>query len=518
MTRMKTKWIAGVVVLCFLSAMTASGLTVLMLVRGLFGTSWLKAIALSVGMTGQTDLITATTKPAMTDATVTSGDPASPTAGPTITLPPSPTPIETRATSETAATRETTDPILESTATDLEPSVSPSQKATDQTDETDESNETDATNDSEVTEPTEATATPSPSETTDALSPKPSVQPTQPVEHSTDGGEVIALWANTRLIERLYEDASPSVVGIKVSVTDSGTSLARTNEGSGLILDQRGTLVTNTAILAIALDKNGRLLANASVQVFVRGAQKPFIATLTGKDPLSGLSILDIQPGLTSLKPAVIAEEPDLKVGQLVLSIGYPDMLDGEGGLASGMISGLNRTVLLENGITTQMIETDARINSICSGGPLLNLQGEVIGLVNCDLSRSYFDNANYALPAATLVEVAESLSDQGYISGRPWLGVTVLTEDSFLELQHLYRFPDGLYVSSVVIDSPAYSAGLLSGDVVTKINGDEVDPAMDLSAYLQAQKVGSLLTVHVFRRGDSQIYIFKIYLQEYKR
>ena len=167
---------------------------------------------------------------------------------------------------------------------------------------------------------------------------------------------------------------------------------------------------------------------------------------------------------------------------------------------------------------TTQMIETDARINSICSGGPLLNLQGEVIGLVNCDLSRSYFDNANYALPAATLVEVAESLSDQGYISGRPWLGVTVLTEDSFLELQHLYRFPDGLYVSSVVIDSPAYSAGLLSGDVVTKINGDEVDPAMDLSAYLQAQKVGSLLTVHVFRRGDSQIYIFKIYLQEYKR
>ena len=520
MTRMKTKWIAGVVVLCFLSAITASGLTVLMLVRGFFGTSWLKAIALSTGTVLQTEPTTTGQTSYSPEPTSTSVHPASPTAKPTITLPPSPTPAETIESSATITTGDTTGMTDPTTA---ESSVSPSQTGeTDETDPTDQtvaSTETGGTEGSTETEATDPGQKPTgTAEPTRIPTPKPSVQPSQPVDQSTDGGEVIALWANTRLIERLYEDVAPSVVGIKVTVTDSVTGLIRSNEGSGLILDTRGTIATNTAILAIALDKNGKLLSNATVQVFVRGAQRPFTATLTGKDPLSGLSILDIQPGLTDLKPAVMAEEPTLKVGQLVLTIGYPDMLDGEGGLASGMISGLNRTVLLENGITTQMIETDARINSICSGGPLLNLQGEVIGLVNCDLSRSYFDNANYALPAATLVEVAESLSDRGYLSGRPWLGVTVLTEDSFIELQHLYRFPDGLYVSSVVVDSPAYSAGLLNGDVITKINGDEVKPGMDLSAFLQTQKVGSLLTVHVFRRGDSQIYMFKIYLQEYKR
>ena len=521
MTRMKTKWIAGVVVLCFLSAITASGLTVLMLVRGFFGPSWLKAIALSAGTAFQTEPTTATGIPSQTtESTPASDHPSSPTAKPTITLPPSPIPVETLEPTSAPTTRETTT-VTDPTA--MESSVTPAQTdETDQTDPTSLSGETTATSEPDgTTETGETDPEQKPTGTAEPTripTPKPSVQPSQPVDQSTDGGEVIALWANTRLIERLYEDVAPSVVGIKVTVTDGVTGLIRSNEGSGLILDTRGTIATNTAILALALDKNGKLLSNASVQVFVRGAQRPFAATLTGKDPLSGLSILDIQPGMTGLKPAVMAVEPDLKVGQLVLTIGYPDMLDGEGGLASGMISGLNRTVLLENGITTQMIETDARINSICSGGPLLNLQGEVIGLVNCDLSRSYFDNANYALPASTLVEVAESLSDRGYLSGRPWLGITVLTEESFIELQYLYRFPDGLYVSSVVADSPAYSAGLLSGDVITKINGDEIKPDMDLSAFLQTQKVGSLLTVHVFRRGDNQIYIFKVYLQEYRR
>lgn len=508
---MKTKWIAGIVVLCFLSALTASGLTVLMLVRGLFGTAWLRAFAQPEGTVRLTDI---TLESGETDVSYgyTTANPgqASPSARPSITLTPSPTPGETPAATEPAQTQETKDATEETTEITDETEPSESMNGSNPSDETDVTgNETESTSVQTSPEPGDPNATPTA---------KPSAAPSGPAVPTGTETDVAALWANTQLIEKIYAEAAPSVVGIKVSVTDNATSLIRTDEGSGLILDTGGTIVTNTAILAIALDKQGRLLANASVQVFVRGADQPFSARLIGKDPLTGLSILGIQPGTRKLKPAVMASDPDLKVGQLVLALGYPDLMDTEGGLASGMISGLNRTVLLESGITSQMIESDARINSICSGGPLINLQGEVIGLINCDLARSYYDNANYALPAAVVVEVAESLSDQGYIAGRPWLGITVLTETSFLELQHLYRFPDGLYISNVVLDSPAYSAGLLSGDVITKINGEDVDPAMDLSFFLQTQKVGSLVTLHVYRHTDNQTLMYKIYLQEYKR
>jgi serine protease Do len=215
------------------------------------------------------------------------------------------------------------------------------------------------------------------------------------------------------------------------------------------------------------------------------------------------------------LQPAKLAESPALKVGQLVLAVGYPDMLDEQGGLFSGLISGLNRTVILENGTAVQMIQTNAPISQICSGGPLINLLGEVIGLTNCNLAYESYDGMNYALPVDAMRAVAANLSDAGYVPGRAWLGITVLSEASFLELQYLYRFPNGLYVSSVVKDSPAYAADLRKGDVIVQINDAEVGTGMDLSAFLQTQSVGSLLRLRVYRRLENQTLTIQVYLKE---
>lgn len=363
---------------------------------------------------------------------------------------------------------------------------------------------------SPVTSPT-PTLKPTPKPTS------PVTDPTIPTTVETDTTEPTTIWETSRLLEKIYSDVSPAVVCIQVEVGDPSSTAYKTNIGSGLIISTEGDIVTNTSILGIALDKQGKVLSNASIKVLIQGASVPFTATLTGRDQLTGLAALSIKPGYLTLKPAVFAEEPELKVGQLILAVGYPDLQYKTGGLSSGMICGLNRSTALEDGTVLQMIQTDARISQNCSGGPLLNLEGEVIGLTNNTLARESIDAMSYALPGGTVKSVAESLIDNGFVSGRSWLGVSVLLEDSFLELQKLYLLPDGLYISSVIKDSPAYTGDLRKGDVITEINGDAVETSMDMSRFLQSQPIGTLVTIRVYRRSDRQYHEIKVYLQEYK-
>jgi serine protease Do len=123
-----------------------------------------------------------------------------------------------------------------------------------------------------------------------------------------------------------------------------------------------------------------------------------------------------------------------------------------------------------------------------------------------------------YAMPIAVVQQVAKNLVTQGYVSGRAWLGVTVLQESNFLELQKLYRFPDGLYVSSVIKDSPAYTADLRKGDIITRINGNDVETHESLMLFLQSQAIGAMVDIEVYRKSDGNYHQLKVYLQEYQR
>ncbi len=157
-----------------------------------------------------------------------------------------------------------------------------------------------------------------------------------------------------RLIEKLYEEVSPSVVSIEVEVEEFGKSQFRTNQGSGLILRETGEIATNAAILSIATDKNGNLLANAIVRVKVKDIDRPFAAALIGHDVLSGLAVIKIDPADHKLKPGVFAQAPDVRIGQVVMAVGYPDILYESGGLSSGLITGINRTVLLRTALRSR--------------------------------------------------------------------------------------------------------------------------------------------------------------------
>jgi serine protease Do len=228
--------------------------------------------------------------------------------------------------------------------------------------------------------------------------------------------------------------------------------------------------------------------------------------------------VLSIDPGKQALIAAKFAASSTPKVGQLVFTCGYPELLTVSGGLSSGFISAVNRVVLLEDGTSLQMIQTDARFAQSSSGGPLVNFDGQVIGLLNSNLNRNAYDSMNYALPAGIVKQVVENLVNQGYVTGRVWLGVTVLSEENFLELQKLYRFPDGLYVSNVIKDSPAYISGLRKGDIITLINDEVVHTHLNIAAFLLSKKAGDLVEIKVYRKTDGLYHDLTVYLQEYIR
>lgn len=328
----------------------------------------------------------------------------------------------------------------------------------------------------------------------------------------------VSLWQVQEQLESIYENVSPSVVGLNVEVAATSTTNARSNNGSGLIISEDGIIVTNTGTISIALDRSGSLKPEAAISIYLIDHPEPLKAELIGNDALTGLSVLSVDSTQASLKSALMAEDPELQVGQMILAIGYPEILTSQGGLSSGLITALNREMMLEDGTGVRMIQTDAHISQHCSGGPLLNLDGEVIGLANCSINRDISDVMGYALPIGVVQQVAKNLVTQGYVSGRAWLGVTVLQESNFLELQNLYRFPDGLYISSVIKDSPAYTADLRKGDIITKINGSDVETHESLMVFLQSQAIGAMVDIEVYRKSDGKYHQLKVYLQEYQR
>lgn len=491
----KTKLVIGLISLCVISAVLASLLTAALMVRGVMGSRFLFSRFIPADTqlsaeTGTTTQLQSTNGQTTTSQTTTS----QPDSGQTNAIQ-SPTPAQTVATPTPSATA-TASPIPEDPQSGQieDPEASTAASGIEQSGSEASGTETDSAD-------TEAT---------------PSVPaPTGQNGSSVDDPDRLGYYER---FEEIYMSARASIVGILVEVDETATTVRRTNEGSGLIMHEEGIIVTNSSVINIAVNKQGQILSHAAINVYIENQQRAFSAQLLGRDPLTGLAVLRIDPGRVSLQPAVIAQDPDLRVGQMIVAIGFPDVMQESGSLFTGLISSLNHPVQLEDGTTLQMIQTDARINQRCSGGPLLNLAGEVVGIANCDFTFQSYDIQSYALPAQTAHKVVEDMLSQGYVGGRAWLGVSVLVQDTFAKLQNLYNYPDGLYITNVMDGSPAYVANLRKGDIITEINNEAVSASMNISHFLQSQPVGSLVRIQVYRSSDSQYHEMRVYLQEYEQ
>lgn len=301
----------------------------------------------------------------------------------------------------------------------------------------------------------------------------------------------------------LYEKATASVVYISV-VTRTGAGT-----GSGFVIDTDGHIVTNNHVIENAV--------YAEV-TFVNGVSLP--AELVGRDPEADLAVLRVDPSKVNLKPIAFADSDKVFVGQQVFAIGSPFGQDFT--LTSGIVSGLDRSLQNANRFSIpQLIQTDAAINPGNSGGPLLDWDGNVIGVNTAILSRSNSNSGvGFAIPSNTVRRIVPYLIERGTYE-HTWLGITGAT---LLPVQReAMGLPEdfkGVLVSEVVPRGPAARAGLagatatvatpfgrvaINGDIITAINGEPIAQMNQLITYLETHTLpGDVITLTVWRAGKT--------------
>ena len=285
-----------------------------------------------------------------------------------------------------------------------------------------------------------------------------------------------------------------------VSISCSGYNTAST--GTGVILSPDGYIVTNAHVVEGA----------GSITVLLTD-DREFTAQLMGSDEISDLAVLQIQA--EDLLPAEFGDSTQLRVGDTVAAIGDPLGVKYRGTYTNGIVSAINRDVAMDRRNMT-LIQTNAALNSGNSGGPLINCYGQVIGINTMKIG-AFTDSAGvegigFAIPSATVKDIVDQLISQGYVSGRPTLGIEGEALSSFY--QHYYRMPAGLYITYVQPGSDAYSKGIENGDMLLSINGHRITTMEEMKSLLYDREVGETVEAIIYRQGDR--YRLELTLGEY--
>jgi len=280
----------------------------------------------------------------------------------------------------------------------------------------------------------------------------------------------------------VYNRAAKGVVEITVSSTDSspfGGSQRRQAQGSGFVYDTAGHVVTNDHVVDGAQSISVR---------FWNGATDK--ATLVGADPSTDLAVLEVDAPTSVLHPLALGDSGSLQVGQPVVAIGSPFGL--ENSVTAGIVSALHRETTAPNNFTiADSIQTDAAINHGNSGGPLLDLAGNVVGVTaQIESDSGGNDGVGFAIPSSTIRPIVTQLIGSGSVE-HAYLGVSIGTAAK------------GVRLEQVRPGTPAARAGLQAGDLVTAIGGTAVRSASELSSAIDARKPGDRVSLTYMRNGE---------------
>ena len=254
--------------------------------------------------------------------------------------------------------------------------------------------------------------------------------------------------------------------------------------GSGFIISSDGFIVTNHHVIADA-DK---------IEVSLFDGTK-YTAKVIGKDKLSELALIKIEAN--NLPFIKWGDSSKIEIGDWVLAIGNPMGLDHT--VTAGILSGRGRTVFADTAYG-QFLQTDAAINFGNSGGPLFNMDSEVIGINTAIVAGG--QNIGFAIPSTLAQNIIEQLRENGKVV-RGWFGVGIQDIDN--ELAESFGLPEGMrgvVVNSISVDSPAEKAGLKQGDVIVEFNGGSLKKVNDLQQYVAETKPGKEVEVKIFRQG----------------
>ena len=317
---------------------------------------------------------------------------------------------------------------------------------------------------------------------------------------SSDSGSASAVnTASGMTTAQVSEMVSPSVVVITTEqVVYSqwswyGQSQVESGAGSGVVISSDGYILTCAHVVSGA----------SNITVTIGDTDYP--ATVVGEDDTSDVAVLKIDA--TDLTPATVGNSDSLAVGESVLAVGNP-LGELGGTVTSGIVSALNRSVTIQGTSSTNtmsLIQMDASVSPGNSGGGLFNMNGELIGLVNAKSSSSDAEGLGFAIPINDAIKVAQDLLENGYVSGRPYMGITYLAVTDAQTAAQLNVNAYGVYVVDVVQGGPADKAGLKTGDRIVSIDGTEIAQKDDLGTLIQQHAAGDTLSITVAREGQMQ-------------
>ena len=293
----------------------------------------------------------------------------------------------------------------------------------------------------------------------------------------------------------VYAAGVNSVVSINVTGTSGtnffGQAVQTASAGSGFILTKDGYIVTNYHVV-----KDGE-----TVKVTLYNGDE-YEAKYVGGDEDYDIAVIKVEAA--DLQPVTLGDSGSLNVGDHVLAIGNP-LGELTFSMSGGMVSCVNRAINVD-GTPFNMIQTDASINPGNSGGPLFNQYGEVVGIVSAKYSSTgneSVEGLGFAIPINDVFAMIQDIMTNGYVTNKPYLGVTAGTMTEQMAAQYRYDITSGVFIYSVEEDSAADQAGLKMGDVITKVDGTAITSMEDLTVAKKQYSAGDTCTLTVYREGQ---------------
>ena len=306
-------------------------------------------------------------------------------------------------------------------------------------------------------------------------------------------------------ITNTLENTIKCVVGIS-KIKNTGNSIFLNNSteslglGTGMIVSENGYILTNWHV---AGDKYSRCYVTLENGKTAEGS-------VVWADEDLDLAIVKING--TGLNCITLGDSDSIKIGQKAYAIGNPIGVEFQRTVTSGIISGINRTVKIqdenESSYMDDLIQTDATINPGNSGGPLINSAGEVIGINTVKITEA--EGIGFAVPINIVKPIIESFKNNGEFN-EAYLGIFAYDKNVIPYLDSSIDFNSGIYVAQISVDGPSYNSGLKTGDIITKIDETEVNKMSELRTYIYNKSIGDEVKLTILRNDREKVISIKL-------
>lgn len=298
----------------------------------------------------------------------------------------------------------------------------------------------------------------------------------------------------------MIELTTKSVVGISKLKNNGNTvfledGVSQMGIGSGVIISENGFILTNEHVSG---EKNSTCFVTME-------DGKSYNANVVWSDSNLDLAIVNIN--MKCIDFAKLGDSDAIKVGENVYAIGNPIGFEFQKTVTSGIISALNRTITFKENdqdiYMSNLIQTDATINPGNSGGPLINSNGEIIGINTVKITSA--EGIGFAVPINVIKPILQKLESEGKFNEAS-IGIFAYDKNVIPYLNSNLNFNTGIYVAQISMDSPAYKTGLQIGDVITKIDNVNVEKMCDLREYIYTKNVGDVVNLTVLRNNKEMV------------